>query len=252
MARWISYILLFSVFAGLSACSRKQGDAETILAQPLVSTETEISLPTLPPPDSPTEERMREMGLVDITEIDSSIRVHLVYATADNFLGYILYEDIRKAFLLPVAAEKLSDARRRLQAERPELTFLVYDAARPFSVQEQMWKEAVKQGKLDYVANPKKGGGLHNYGAAVDLTLCDLAGNPLPMGSPYDYLGVESNIDRENDLLRKGEITQRELDNRRLLRRAMTGAGFRTVTSEWWHFNLISRAQAVATLQKVE
>jgi len=195
---------------------------------------------------------MREMGLVDITEIDSAIRVHLVYATADNFLGYILYEDIRKAFMLPAVAEKLSDARRRLQAERPELTLLVYDAARPMSVQEQMWKVAVKQDKKDYVANPRNGGGLHNYGAAVDLTLCDAEGNPLPMGSPYDYFGLKANIDRENELLRTGEITQQEFDNRRLLRRVMTGAGFRTITVEWWHFNLISRAQAIATLQKID
>jgi len=195
---------------------------------------------------------MREMGWVDVAAVDSAIRVHLAYATRENFMGIILYQDIRKAFLLPAAAKKLSDARRRLQAERPDLTLLVYDAARPFSVQEQMWKEAVKRGKTDYVANPGKGGGLHNYGAAVDLTLCNAAGVPLPMGSPFDHLGPESHTNYENDLLRTGKITRQEFENRRLLRRVMTGAGFSTITSEWWHFNHVSRAEAVATLQKIE
>jgi D-alanyl-D-alanine dipeptidase len=195
---------------------------------------------------------MREMGFVNIAEIDSAIWVHLVYSTEDNFFGTILYEDIRKAFLLHEVAKKLSEARRLLQAENPNLTLLVYDAARPISVQERMWEEAIKYGKCAYVANPKNGGGLHNYGAAVDLTLCNAAGVPLPMGSPYDHLGSESNIDREHELLREGKITQQEFDNRKLLRRVMTEAGFRTVPYEWWHFNLVSRTQAIATLQIIE
>jgi D-alanyl-D-alanine dipeptidase len=250
MTRWIPYIFLFVILFGWTACgSKEKRDA---LVQTHATTETEIYPQTLSLADSPTEKRMRDMGLVDIAEIDSAIRVHLLYATEDNFLGSILYEDIRKAFLLPEAAKKLSDARRILQAERPDLTLLVYDAARPISVQERMWKEAIKYGKTSYVANPNNGGGLHNYGAAVDLTLCNAAGVPLPMGSPYDHLGPESNIDCELDLLRTGKITQQEFDNRRLLRRVMTGAGFRTLPCEWWHFNLVSRTQAIATLQQIE
>ena len=35
--------------------------------------------------DSGTERRMRQLGLVDIGEVDPTIAVHLVYATSDNF-----------------------------------------------------------------------------------------------------------------------------------------------------------------------
>jgi len=240
-------VLLLSALAGWTACGLGRSATQTP-----ETAEAEAPLRPLFSPDSPTEKRMREMGLVDVAEVDTAIRVHLVYATAENFTGCILYEDIRKAFLLPAAAEKLSDARRRLQAERPDLTLLVYDAARPFSVQERMREEAVKLGKTNYVSNPKRGGGLHNYGAAVDLTLCDAAGTPLPMGSPFDHFGPESHINRENDLLRTGKITQQEFENRKLLRRVMTGAGFSTIANEWWHFNLVSRDEAIATLQKIE
>lgn len=54
--------------------------------------------------DSPTERQMRALGLVDIQEVDASIQVCLIYATADNFVGKVLYRDLRKAFMLPEVA----------------------------------------------------------------------------------------------------------------------------------------------------
>jgi D-alanyl-D-alanine dipeptidase len=42
----------------------------------------------------------------------------------------------------------------------------------------------------------------------------------------------------------KGLITSRELKHRLLLRKVMTEAGFRTVKSEWWHFNACSLDEA--------
>jgi D-alanyl-D-alanine dipeptidase len=71
--------------------------------------------------DSGTERRMRQLGLVDIGEVDPTIAVHLVYATSDNFAGKVLYQDIRKAFLLPEAAGRLAEAQRKLKLLRPEL-----------------------------------------------------------------------------------------------------------------------------------
>ena len=34
------------------------------------------------------------------------------------------------------------------------------------------------------------------------------------------------------------------LSNRRLLRRVMAAGGYRVLRTEWWHFNLRSRAEA--------
>ena len=121
---------------------------------------------------------------------------------------------------------------------------VVYDAARPLAVQHEMWN-MVKGTEWDYyVANPNKGGGMHNFGAAVDLTLIDGTGKTLDMGTPYDYFGPEANTDKEDELVQKGRITLREWENRLLLRKIMVAAGFRTVKSEWWHFNACTLDEA--------
>ena len=202
--------------------------------------------------DSGTERRMRQLGLVDIGEVDPTIAVHLVYATSDNFAGKVLYRDIRKAFLLPEAAGRLAEAQRKLKLLRPELSLLVYDAARPMKVQQEMWDLVKGTENRVYVSNPRNGGGLHNYGAAVDLTLVDSLGHVLPMGSEFDYFGEEARPDREEAMVKQGRIILPHLHNRRLLRKVMTDAGFRVLPSEWWHFNLMSRAEARVRLKVIE
>ena len=187
---------------------------------------------------------LHDRGLVDISVLDSTIRVHLVYATLDNFMGETVYTGITRAWLHPDAAQKLVTAQRLLKKEHPDLTLVVYDAARPMSVQRKMWRLVRGTDKVNYVSNPSNGGGLHNYGMAVDVTILDPAGEPLPMGTPFDFFGEEAHTNNEEALLASGKITRKEFDNRRLLRRIMKSAGFRTIPYEWWHFNACSRAEA--------
>lgn len=202
--------------------------------------------------DTPIEARMRAMGLVDITEVDSAIAVHLVYATPYNFMGCRLYHGLNKAFMLPELAKKLSEARQMLKLIRPDLNFIVYDAARPISIQHDMWNMVKDTDMRDFVADPTVGQGMHNYGAAVDLTLMDCTGHPLPMGSEYDYFGDEARTNIEQQLLKDGRITKRELENRLLLRRVMTAVGLLVYESEWWHFNLMTPEEAQQKLKVVE
>ncbi len=88
------------------------------------------------------------------------------------------------------------------------------------------------------------GGGLHNYGLAVDVSIADEKGNPLPMGTKVDHLGKEAHIDTEAAMVQQGIITAQERKNRLLLRRVMTDAGYKPLRSEWWHFNFRSREEA--------
>jgi len=211
-----------------------------------------VSEETTAETDSESEKMMREMGLVDIHDLDSTIAVQMIYATPYNFMGKILYKDVHKAFMLQALAEKVVAANRELKQLRPDANLIIYDAARPLRVQYEMW-EMVKGTEMDYyVANPEKRNGLHNYGAAVDVTLMDCTQHPLPMGSEYDYFGVEANTDDEEGLLKRGRITQREYENRLLLRKVMTDQGLLTVTSEWWHFNLMTKEEARETLKIIE
>jgi D-alanyl-D-alanine dipeptidase len=187
---------------------------------------------------------LSSLGLVDVWRMDTSLRVVLKYATADNVMGRAVYAGITGAWLHPDAAEKLLEAQRLLKTMYPGYTLLVYDAARPMSVQRTMWNLVRGTDKTRYVSNPSKGGGLHNYGMAVDVTIADHLGRPLPMGTPFDYFGQEAHTNREEDLLQTGRISREAYLNRRLLRRVMRQAGFRTILYEWWHFNACSREEA--------
>lgn len=187
---------------------------------------------------------LRNKGMVDVSVLDSTIRVHLVYATSDNFMRETVYTGITRAWLHPDAARKLITAQQLLKKEHPELTLVIYDAARPMSVQRKMWSLVRGTDKVNYVSNPSNGGGLHNYGMAVDVTILDPAGQPLPMGTPFDFFGEEAHTNNEEALLASEKITREEFDNRHLLRRIMRNAGFRTIPYEWWHFNACSRAEA--------
>ena len=123
-------------------------------------------------------------------------------------------------------------------------SLIVYDAARPLSVQQKMWNVVKGTSKYIYVSNPSRGGGLHNYGLAVDISILDDKGTPLPMGTPVDHLGREAHITEEAVLVAQGKLTEQERENRLLLRQVMKEAGFHPLPSEWWHFNRVSRQTA--------
>lgn len=202
---------------------------------------------------SETAKLLASSGYVNIQDLDSTIVVDMVYATADNFVGEVLYDDLVEAYLLPEAAAKLVKAHRLLKEKHPDYRFVVYDAARPMSVQKRMWIVAVKNGwTSSYVANPENGGGLHNYGAAVDLTILDEKGIPLPMGTAFDFFGEEAHTDKEPQLVEEGKLSGQELANRLLLRGVMQEAGFTSIASEWWHFNHCSRKAAAERYLLIE
>lgn len=199
------------------------------------------------------DESLSSKGLVNVRRMDNSIWMDLKYATTDNFLGEKVYEGISGIWLQPEAAEKLIQAQKYLKQKHENYSIIVYDAARPMSVQRKMWNLVRGTNKTNYVSNPANGGGLHNYGMAVDVSIIDeKTGIALPMGSDFDYFGPEAHINKEEELLKNGKITATELSNRRLLREVMTKAGFRTILYEWWHFNATSKADAQARYKLIE
>lgn len=193
---------------------------------------------------SQTEEALSRAGYVNVRELDPTLQVSLMYARADNFVGVVLYDDLHQAYLHPEAAAALVKAQKRLKQLHPELSLKIYDAARPMHIQQKMWNKVKNTPMKPYVSNPANGGGLHNYGLAVDITLCDAKGDSIAMGTKIDHLGPEAHIDTENQLVAKGIICKRAQQNRQLLRQVMRYAGFKPLRTEWWHFNFKSRAEA--------
>lgn len=213
---------------------------------------SQSKVPTEPKDSLSTAQRLENIGLVDVSTLDEALIVYLPYATTRNFTGEILYTDLDRAFLQPEVAQKLLQALHILRRSHPDLTLIIYDAARPISIQRRMWEVVKGTPNYLYVSNPNSGGGLHNYGAAVDVTLADSNGNPLPMGTPFDHFGPEAHIDHEAELVAQGKITLQEAKNRKLLREVMTQAGFIPLKSEWWHFNAMRLTEAKNRYPRIE
>lgn len=188
---------------------------------------------------------LKNFGLVNIQEVEPSIRVDLKYSTTDNFVGIDMYGDLTKAFCQPDVAEKLKKAYQYLQEEDSTLTLLVFDAVRPVFVQQKMWdtlKMPIRE-KTKFLSNPRNHS-IHNYGAAVDISLTTKDGEELDMGTPFDFIGKLAHPREEKRLLKEGKLTQKQMENRVLLRKVMKKAGFFNIQTEWWHWNSCSRNTA--------
>lgn len=73
----------------------------------------------------------------------------------------------------------------------------------------------------------------HSRGSTIDLTVVDSAtGEELDMGSGFDFFGEISHP------LYQGVLTEKQKENRMLLRETMLKHGFLPLESEWWHFTL--------------
>lgn len=217
--------------------------ADTIAQEPVVIFEEPVK--------SEIELSMEALGLVNIQELDSTIKVDLRYSSKNNFTGKDLYGDLNRCYLQKDVANKLVNAQAELHKRHPEYSLLVFDGARPVSIQQFMWDSVqLPPGERQkYLSNPANKS-LHNYGAAVDLTIVDAAGEELDMGTPYDYFGGLAHPKKEAEYLASGELSAAQIANRELLREVMRAAGFSRIETEWWHFNSTSRVKA-AEIYKV-
>lgn len=196
--------------------------------------------------DPRVRRHFEELGLVPVSEYAPDIRIDLRYSTDNNFMGMQLYDYIQTAYLQQDVAERLAKAQQQLEALKPGFHLVIFDAVRPRNVQQKMWDAldsipAWKRGK--FVSNPAHGS-VHNYGAAVDVSILDSTGNLLDMGAGYDDIREIAYPEKEAFYLAKGMLTQQQVDNRKLLRKVMNGQGFRNIPTEWWHFNACSRNEA--------
>ncbi len=173
----------------------------------------------------------------DISNLPS-VKLDLKYATTDNFMGVNLYGPVTQAFLHKGAALKFQKAIQLLKKAKPAWSFVIFDALRPRSVQWKMWDKVKDTPNRKYVADAEKGSN-HNFGMALDLGLLGENGKLVDMGTPFDSFSQVSEPRLEVRLLREGKLTQRQLDNRLILRGVMTKAGFLQLSHEWWHYNAL-------------
>ena len=199
--------------------------------------------------------KMQEYKLVDIQTLEGAedIIVELKYSTTDNFVGKDMYGDLEKAYFTPDFARRVVRAQQILRERYPQYTLMIYDAARPISVQRYMRKLVEGTPQQSFVADGSKGG-RHNYGVAVDLTIATLQGEPLDMGAGFDDFTDKAavkgtsdtgdNANRNikvytayvNNLAKSGAISVEAAKNRLILIEVMLEAGLYPYRREWWHF----------------
>jgi D-alanyl-D-alanine dipeptidase len=155
----------------------------------------------------------------------------------------------------------LNRAALALHSEHPGHRILLTDAFRPISVQrfmvEHTFASLARREGLDaqripnedrtrlmhevlrFWAEPSedpKTPPPHSTGSALDCTLIDPNGRPLPMGGEIDDVAEHSLPLHFAGAASEPEITWN--GNRELLHRVMHGQGFRRHKGEWWHFSL--------------
>jgi D-alanyl-D-alanine dipeptidase len=186
--------------------------------------------------------------LLDITkEKDSNAFVNLKnysndfvydmkYATDDNFLKEKVYP-CDECFLRVKTVKALLEANESFLDKGYKIK--IYDCYRPKAIQKKMWKIVPD---ANFVANPKKGS-IHNRGGAVDISLVDLNGKELDMGTKFDFFGKEAS----HNYLNLSDII---LANRTFLKETMLRYNFKSFDSEWWHYNLNGSSKDEVSNQK--
>jgi D-alanyl-D-alanine dipeptidase len=198
--------------------------------------------------------RLIQNGLIDIQTLDARIFVDLKYADTHNFMHKKVYTTLQKAFLQKEVALKVAKAQQKLSAIDSNLHLLIYDAARPRYVQQIMWDLLDTMPiyrRVKFVSNPQHGS-IHNYGCAVDITVCDAQKTPLDMGAGFDDSREIAYPSLEEKFIANGQLSKQQQDNRKLLRKVMYASGMWNIPSEWWHFNGMTRAAAQKKYKIIE
>ncbi|MEU7974887.1 M15 family metallopeptidase [Micromonospora sp. NPDC049089] len=252
----VAVVLAFAVLLG--GCSRSEPRPVPAAPQP-----TSVS-PT--PSPSPAE---RLPGFVVLTDLDPRIQADIRYATPHNFVGRPITGYREPLCLL---TRQAAEALRRVQdaALTGGHSLKVYDCYRPQPAVDDFvaWSKRPdeQQTKAEFYPDLAKNRlfadgyigapTAHSRGSTLDLTLVDepaasqppyrvgqplvactaprgqrFADNSIDMGTGFDCFDPRAHT-------ADPRITGTARDNRRLLQRLMTDAGFVNYDREWWHYSL--------------
>ena len=184
--------------------------------------------------------KYNDYGLVNVSALQPSIKIDIKYATTDNFTGKILYTEDVGAYAEPALAKAVAQAQETLKSIDKDLSIVIFDAARPISVQKDMFEVVRGTESERFVANPygEFAGGFHNYGMAVDISIVDKNVDMLDFGTGYDSFEDIAHSGGEAELVKNGLLSLEAYNNRQLLYYVMGKHGMLPYAYEWWHFQL--------------
>jgi D-alanyl-D-alanine dipeptidase len=186
-------------------------------------------------------------GFVYVDEIIPTIKVDLVYANNNNFVGKKLTGYNAPRAILTIEA---ANALKKVQAELQPfgLGLKIYDAYRPEKAVKDLveWTKDVADTKNKNVFYPSieksqlvqnhyiYDRSSHSRGSALDVTLVSLQpgsyGQELDLGTHFDFMGEESAPDSL-------KVSPSQRANRLLLRSLMQANDFEPLHTSWWHFS---------------
>ena len=186
-------------------------------------------------------------GFVVLTDAAPDILTDIRYYSTYNFTGRrVTGYDEPLAIVTEKCAAALADL-SRLAKERG-YRFKVFDAYRPASAVKSFvdWTktpgdEEMKPFFFPDTEKPEiiplgyiSANSSHCSGSTVDMTLFDMkTGRELDMGTPFDYFDP-----RSHHYCTEG-LTEKQIENRAILDSILLDNGFKTISTEWWHFTLI-------------
>lgn len=169
---------------------------------------------------------LNDTTFVKLKDYSADFEYDMKYATEDNFLKSKVY-DCAECFLRLKTVNTLIEVNKEFIKRGYRIK--LFDCYRPLDIQKKMWKIVSNP---EYVADPAKGS-IHNRGGAVDITLVDMNGKELDMGTPFDHFGIEASHNYR-------KVSKKVKKNRHLLKKVMIANYFNSFDSEWWHYNLKS------------
>ncbi|MCP4442560.1 MAG: M15 family metallopeptidase [Aureispira sp.] len=167
---------------------------------------------------------LHDSSWVDLQVLIPDLMVDIRYASTNNFMKTKIY-DCGECYSRLAVAKAVMKIQEELKSQ--EMGLKMFDCYRPRSAQYKLWKVVPDP---RYVSPPGKGS-VHSRGGALDLTIVDDQGAELNMGTPYDFFGKEAywaHIEKQPEEVQK---------NRKLLLTTMQKYGFKTVSTEWWHYS---------------
>ncbi len=166
---------------------------------------------------------VKNTDLVLVEDYSKDFVIEMKYATCDNFVKKTLYPS-PTCVLTKGTLDKLIKANKLVMKQGYRIK--IWDAYRPLSVQKIMWEATPNK---NYVANPYRSGSKHNRGAAVDVTLVDKSGKEVKMPTEFDSFTAKASPNYKG-------MSAEQRKNLDILSKAMKSAGFKTISTEWWHF----------------
>lgn len=161
---------------------------------------------------------------VDLRVYLPTLDFEMLFASSNNITGEAMYPAI--PLLETHTAEMLSQAQEIFRQDGYSIK--IYDAYRPKSAQFKLY-DVVQDSR--FIADPYRGQSWHQLGRAVDMSLIDMAtGQELEMPTPMHTFSTDASR------FSSAQWSETAKANSDYITEVMTSVGFKTITTEWWHF----------------